>query len=875
MMIRIEAEGGKGDEPMVFVIENKWKKRYFVLSKPAQSLPGTYLLNYYSDENCKRVRGSIDLEQCAEIIEHLDSDQFQYLLAIKTTHKSKERTYFLATETEEQMSTWVQNLCSVCGMKPDETAASLPEPSKLFGMTITSEPVKYFFYRHKSDIEDKTRTISNLNERHKSDIEDKTRTISNLNERIRQTEETEQMSYMKNKSLTDMFVNINKLEQDVRERDQTIRKEKERKSEEDKEVNEKQKSEIEDKTRTISNLNNRIRQMEEAARVSDRKNKSLSEMFVNINTLKQDVRERDQTIRMEKEILFNEAYLNVKREILTIKKDLKETKSGEMDLRKKEKQSKENLTSLKTTYNELVQSKDRHVENLKEMEALKSKLEQDLSRKNDDYHFQQKDLNESKEQIPAATATTAAAEATVKVEIDDKVEVKLDGHCLDVCWNYDAAVKESLTNLTVTSKSKVLKPERTQEAENDTDSSSENGINTPSEIETTLPLREESEEEMTGNVGLCNTYLWHNKETEDIGGRCKMIKYKNDTDVKYISPESVTESECTGHVPAEGKKEEKGVEEKEGGKEEKDEGKGGKTEGKMESGSFKQTGRFKAEKKIEGDILDENNEYNLDVKSENGSSEAAPDIKKDAQELEDDTDCKKIDNIAEKERSHVELAYQNDKSAEECIRPESMTGSECTGHVPAEGNKEEKGAEEKGEREEKDEGKGGKIEGKMESGSFKQTGRFKAEKKKESALSDENNEYNPDVKSENGSSEAAPDIKKDTQEYEDDTYCKKIDNIAEKERSHVELAYQNDKSAEFKSDFNVKTEGNECNGDKSQHDVEPKEEKQTKQDEHKENVIFLKFDFDSLTNRQKQTICETRRIVHTQLENQVVKSSNG
>ncbi|WAQ98642.1 LOW QUALITY PROTEIN: DOS-like protein [Mya arenaria] len=127
MMIRIEAEGGKGDEPMVFVIENKWKKRYFVLSKPAQSLPGTYLLNYYSDENCKRVRGSIDLEQCAEIIEHLDSDQFQYLLAIKTTHKSKERTYFLATETEEQMSTWVQNLCSVCGMKPDETEAESPK----------------------------------------------------------------------------------------------------------------------------------------------------------------------------------------------------------------------------------------------------------------------------------------------------------------------------------------------------------------------------------------------------------------------------------------------------------------------------------------------------------------------------------------------------------------------------------------------------------------------------------------------------------------------------------------------------------------------------------------------------------------------------
>lgn len=111
------------------IFRAKWKRRYFVLSKPAQSLPGIYHLNYYSDENCKRVRGTIDLEQCAEIIESLDSDQFQHLLAIKTTHRGKDRTYFLATETEEQMTQWVRNLCTVCGMKPDETAEpDSPQP---------------------------------------------------------------------------------------------------------------------------------------------------------------------------------------------------------------------------------------------------------------------------------------------------------------------------------------------------------------------------------------------------------------------------------------------------------------------------------------------------------------------------------------------------------------------------------------------------------------------------------------------------------------------------------------------------------------------------------------------------------------------------
>ncbi|XP_052797279.1 uncharacterized protein LOC128229407 [Mya arenaria] len=455
--------------------------------------------------------------------------------------------------------------------------------------------------------------------------------------------------------------------------------------------------------------------MEEAARVSDRKKKSLTE---SINKLKEEVRERDQTIGKEKE--------STKK----LKKTLNETKSREKDLQQKEKQLNEKLASFQTSYNELVQSKHILVENLKEMEASKSKLEKDLSRKIADYHVQQKYLNESKEQIRSLTLRlskiaganiayqnpnianlgdpnrqTRLAEkfselydnqwtdAFEQIDLQDDEEKikrlydilkKLDGHCLDVCWNYDAAVKESLTNLIVTSEIKVLTPERTKQAEHDACSLSEK--------DTTLPLKEESKEEMTWNIGIRYTYLWHNKETEDIGGGWTMIKFNNDIDVKCISPESMTGSECTRLLTGERKREENGEE----GAEEED-GKGGKTEENMDPGSFKQTGKIEAEKEIEGE------------------------------------------------------------------------------------------------------------------------------------LSDENNEYNPDVKTDN-------------------------------------------EPSELKSDFNVKTEGNECNGDISQHDVEPKEEKQTKQDEHKENVIHLKFDFDTLTNSHKQTISEIRRIVHAQLEDQVVKA---
>ncbi|KAK6172810.1 hypothetical protein SNE40_016395 [Patella caerulea] len=108
----------------------KWKKRYFVLCKPSGSLPGQYELNYFSDQSCARKKGTIDLDQCEQIIESLDSDQFPFLLAIKTICKGRERTYFLATDTEDDMAKWVSNLCSVCGLKQEESPEDLPEPKK-------------------------------------------------------------------------------------------------------------------------------------------------------------------------------------------------------------------------------------------------------------------------------------------------------------------------------------------------------------------------------------------------------------------------------------------------------------------------------------------------------------------------------------------------------------------------------------------------------------------------------------------------------------------------------------------------------------------------------------------------------------------------
>ena len=114
-----------------------------MLFKPEGSLPHQYVLNYYGDENCKRLKGVIDLEHCEQIIESLDLELYPFLLAIKTFHKSKERTYFLATDTEEQMTTWVQNLCSVCGLKPEDNPTSKCPVTPLRLMVKTSSLLSY------------------------------------------------------------------------------------------------------------------------------------------------------------------------------------------------------------------------------------------------------------------------------------------------------------------------------------------------------------------------------------------------------------------------------------------------------------------------------------------------------------------------------------------------------------------------------------------------------------------------------------------------------------------------------------------------------------------------------------------------------------
>ena len=43
---------------------------------------------------------------------------FQHLFALRSKHKGQHRTYYLAADSELDMTKWVECLCNVCGCKP-------------------------------------------------------------------------------------------------------------------------------------------------------------------------------------------------------------------------------------------------------------------------------------------------------------------------------------------------------------------------------------------------------------------------------------------------------------------------------------------------------------------------------------------------------------------------------------------------------------------------------------------------------------------------------------------------------------------------------------------------------------------------------------
>lgn len=95
----------------------RWRKRWFVLRHSGE-LPGQYYLYYYTDRNCRTLKGQIDLDQCDQVDAGLEFESSKHKYRHMFDVRTPKRTYYLAAETEADMNKWVDCVCHVCGLKP-------------------------------------------------------------------------------------------------------------------------------------------------------------------------------------------------------------------------------------------------------------------------------------------------------------------------------------------------------------------------------------------------------------------------------------------------------------------------------------------------------------------------------------------------------------------------------------------------------------------------------------------------------------------------------------------------------------------------------------------------------------------------------------
>ncbi|OXA45500.1 protein daughter of sevenless [Folsomia candida] len=94
------------------IFRPRWRKRWFVLK--GGNFIHQFVLEYYTDDSMKRLKGGINLDECMQIIGPLAvQERHKHTFQIHTTG----RTYYLAAENNSEMLKWVTSLCQVCALK--------------------------------------------------------------------------------------------------------------------------------------------------------------------------------------------------------------------------------------------------------------------------------------------------------------------------------------------------------------------------------------------------------------------------------------------------------------------------------------------------------------------------------------------------------------------------------------------------------------------------------------------------------------------------------------------------------------------------------------------------------------------------------------
>jgi len=124
-------------KPIFKPVTPKWRRRWFILREG--EMPGQYILNYYSDDAARKLKGTIDLDQCFQVDSGLTYNCGKVSLANLFNITTQKRIYYLSADTVHEMNSWVQSLCQACGLRPFQTEDEKDGSDQMHGVVNQPE----------------------------------------------------------------------------------------------------------------------------------------------------------------------------------------------------------------------------------------------------------------------------------------------------------------------------------------------------------------------------------------------------------------------------------------------------------------------------------------------------------------------------------------------------------------------------------------------------------------------------------------------------------------------------------------------------------------------------------------------------------------
>lgn len=75
-------------------------------------LRSSKVLEYYKSDVGDVLKGVINLEDCKTVHSDLSHKKYKHVFDVET----KDRIYYLVAQSQEEMKTWVDVLCRICGL---------------------------------------------------------------------------------------------------------------------------------------------------------------------------------------------------------------------------------------------------------------------------------------------------------------------------------------------------------------------------------------------------------------------------------------------------------------------------------------------------------------------------------------------------------------------------------------------------------------------------------------------------------------------------------------------------------------------------------------------------------------------------------------